>query len=270
MIAHFPERLTPEQRIPDEMAPTKVIVHANSETHELEVESFSDLKEKVIALIGLEDIDLKINNKIMDEKTEFESKVHVDVTVKFNVDGMFNILLMNLNLSCNMYNSIPESTQDLLQEVESDLASMRFQETCETLKKEVDELKKKMKSHSKEFLALADLRAEDQKQMKIEKEKLRNELLDIRRQLNDTQRQVTKLSLIFNGRAVTRLLNQRRGDELYFPMIDLLEQKYDIKIEHFEIGDVHPLPRPTKDGKPYGFPSIIVKFNARHGISSYK
>ena len=92
LIAHFPERLTPEQRIPDEMAPKKVIVHANSETHELEVESFSDLKEKVIGLIGIEDIDLKINNKIMDEKTEFESKVHVDVAVKVNVDGMFSIL----------------------------------------------------------------------------------------------------------------------------------------------------------------------------------
>ena len=147
---------------------------------------------------------------------------------------------------------------------------MKVQENYESLKKELHEIKKQVKSHGKEFLALAKLREDDQKQLKAEKENLKNELLDIRRQLNDTQRQVTKLSLIFNGRAVTRLLSQRRGDELFFPMIELLEQKYEIRIENFEIGDVHPLPRPIKDGKPYGFPSVIVKFNARHGISSYK
>ena len=71
------------------MAPKKVIVHANSEAHELEVVSYSDLKTKVIELVGFEEIDLKINNTIMDEKTKFASKVHIDVALKLKVDGMF-------------------------------------------------------------------------------------------------------------------------------------------------------------------------------------
>ena len=86
-----------------DMAPKKVIVHANSETHELEVESFSDLKEKVIGLIGIEDIDLKINNKIMDEKTEIESKVHIYVAMKINVDVSTLMMFLTANLTAAVF-----------------------------------------------------------------------------------------------------------------------------------------------------------------------
>ena len=155
--------------------------------------------------------------------------------------------------------------------VDSDLESMRLQQTYETLKKDFDSFKKKMKDKMSE---LENQRKKDNKafedQRNKEKNALMSELIDMRRQMNQTQRQITKLSLIFNGPAVTDLLEHHRPNDLFHPMIKLLEKRYSVSIHDFEICDIHPLPRPRgKNGKEYGEPSIIVKFNSRHDRSAY-
>ena len=124
LIAHFPERLTPEQRIPDElaalgeltktpegniiklpnisasdsgrliahftiMATSKVFIHGPNETYELEILSYTDLLKKVAEKEGTEDLDFKLNNKVLDEDYLVlnSGEAHIDVSIK-SVVGM--------------------------------------------------------------------------------------------------------------------------------------------------------------------------------------
>ena len=73
------------------MATTKVFIHGPSQTYELEILSYADLLEKVAEKEGTNDLNFKINNKVLDEDylilSSDEAPAHIDVSIK-SVVGM--------------------------------------------------------------------------------------------------------------------------------------------------------------------------------------
>ena len=107
---------------------------------------------------------------------------------------------------------------------------------------------------------------EEFKKMYLEdKALLTQEMRDIRRQQNDTARQLSKLCLIFHGKSVNDLLQNNKRN-LFKPGISLLEKFYGIKIKDYEIHDLHPI---SKFVRGQLIKAIIVKFNHRHDKSAY-
>ena len=159
--------------------------------------------------------------------------------------------------------NISDQEVDSLLGTASELGAMKLELTCETLKKDHDSLKKK-------FTTLESQMKKAESERKQDKKNLVAELADMRRQMNDSQRQITKLSLIFNGPAIDGLLATHSPNDLFYPMIQLIERRYYVRFRDFEICDVHPLPRPRgRNGKEYGEASVIVKFNSWHDRSAY-
>ena len=68
------------------MATSKVFIHGPNETYELEILSYTDLLEKVAEKEGTKDLDLKLNNKVLDEDywllNSDDGPAHIDVSIK--------------------------------------------------------------------------------------------------------------------------------------------------------------------------------------------
>ena len=101
--------------------------------------------------------------------------------------------------------------------------------------------------------------------MENDKMLLQKELRDMRCQIFDISRQISKLCLFFHGAAVDQLLNKKEKN-IFMPMIRLLERYYKIYIPDWEIGNVHPVSK-FKNGEKIW--SVIVKWNSRHDLSCY-
>lgn len=132
------------------------------------------------------------------------------------------------------------------------------------LQKQIDELKSQL-------LASKNSQIQD-------KQLLSKELKDMRRQINDVQRQVTKLCLIFSGPAIDQMLDKilkKKSRNVFGPTLDLIEKRFRIYIKDYEIHDVHIHKKIAKSentgkiGKKRLYSSVIVKFNQRHLNSSY-
>ena len=144
---------------------------------------------------------------------------------------------------CIMYFSLSESTAE-----------------SESMKSDFEALEKRFNSEVESLTATIEhYEAERQE----DKEKLKLELSEIIRRQNDTQRQLTKLCLVFTGPAVSGLLARHHSDNIFYPMIDLMEKRYNVPIKDFEISDIHPVQTHSKHQ------SVIVRFNSRHDRSAY-
>ena len=73
------------------MATSKVFIHGPNETYELEILCYTDLLAKVTEKEGINDFELKINNKVLDEDywllNSDETPAHIDVSIK-SIPGM--------------------------------------------------------------------------------------------------------------------------------------------------------------------------------------
>ena len=130
----------------------------------------------------------------------------------------------------------------------------------ECMKSDFEALKKHVNSEIESLTASMEYYEAERRD---DKENLKLELSEIIRRQNDTQRQLTKLCLVFTGPAVSGLLARHRSDNIFYPMIDLLEKRYHVPIKDFEISDIHPVQSHSKHG------SVIVRFNSRHDRSAY-
>ena len=205
------------------MPGTKIHIHSSSSTYKLEVSSFEELLREIsrIEHANSDSIQIKHDNKVLDEHCDFSSleNTHVDVSVSM----------------------IGPDTQFLLGTgATQDLNNLSF-----------GNLEAKFEEFKKMYLE--------------DKALVAQEMRDIRRQQNDTARQLSKLCLIFHGKSVNDLLQNNKRN-LFKPGISLLEKFYGIKIKDYEIHDLHPI---SKFVRGQLIKAIIVKFNHRHDKSAY-
>ena len=146
---------------------------------------------------------------------------------------------------CIMYFSLTESNDE-----------------SESMKNDLEALKKHVNGEIESLTASMEYYEAERRE---DKENLKLELSEIVRRQNDTQRQLTKLCLVFTGPAVSGLLARHGADNIFYPMIDLMEKRFNVPIKDFEISDIHPV-QSSKDAK---YQSIIVRFNSRHDRSAY-